>query len=76
MCSNHVQYGQPREQDPQPSLFLKGYQCQARREPLARHDQPFRYIDGMDSGADLPTKTTVEYENEIGFSKQQNENAD
>ena len=81
VCSNHFQYGQPREQDPHPSLFSKGYQCQPRRKPPARRDQPFLNDtckeDEIDSGADLPTsstKTKVEYENEIDLLKQQNKN--
>ena len=31
MCSNHFQHRQAREQDPHPSLFLKGYQCHVER---------------------------------------------
>ena len=60
---------------------LKGYQCQPRRKPPARRDQPFRNDtcneDEIDSGADLPTsftKTTIEYGNEIDLLKQQNKN--
>lgn len=42
VCSNHFEYGQPRELSPHPALFLKGYQPVnlTPRRILVKHEEP------------------------------------
>lgn len=78
VCSNHFKYGQPREQEPHPTLFLKGYECKpGRKPPLKRelfrkqYEQDHSCTDDLE--ASPPAKSSEEYENEIKMLKEQNE---
>ena len=73
VCSNHFKYGQPREQEPHPTLFLKGYESKpGRRPPLARE----LFVQQCEQEAHVgtenaePTKSSEEYENELQLLKE------
>ena len=78
ICSNHFVYGQPREQEPHPVLFMKGYQQHTPgRKPPARRkiltndtDQPI--IDQCEAISPVINKTADEYENDIQLLKEEN----
>ena len=73
VCSNHFKYGQPREQEPHPTLFLKGYESKpGRKPPLARElfVQQCEQEAHVGTENEEPTKSSEEYENELQLLKE------